>query len=323
MEKPRPEHLGIFGKQEYVYGLLIAFFIFYLVSGNWIFGLLVGLSLVWAVVLEFWAGASQRGVKNEIKETLIALILALAVWYGAGFALGTPTPINAIVSCSMLPHIQRGDMVILSGGGIGAPTADADGIAQMGYDAEVFRSGQLVSTVKGSLYSHCSQHAGSALCNQFITNPSEFSEKRGPLAFGYEKCGISVDGGGKQVGPCVSFVEAGGVRYRENLSNDVVVYGPPSGELYSRVGDIIHRAFVKVRSDGLEYILTKGDNNPVFDMQIYDERVGMGNKPVEFKSAKGKVVVRIPAIGYLKLFISPSAIVTPQGCDRHYSKYDG
>ena len=102
----------------------------------------------------------------------------------------------------------------------------------------------------------------------------------------------------------------------------MVVYQPQAGEYYARVGDIIHRAFIRLRSDGREYVLTKGDNNPIFDVQVYDEKSGEGNRPVEVERTKGRILFTVPYIGYLKLFISPSAIMTPEGCDRHYSKYD-
>ncbi|VVC00093.1 Uncharacterised protein [uncultured archaeon] len=318
------EKLGILGRQEFAYGLLIAFFIFYLVSGNWIFGALVGLALVWAVVLEFAVGAKQHGLVSELKETAIALLIALAVWYGAGFLLQTSSPLNAIVSCSMLPHIQRGDMVLLSGDRLNAPLVDLPpgAIDSLGYDAVVYENGVKVEDVKGSMYSYCSQHRSDKLCDDFVATPEKFTEKRGPLTFGYEKCEILYPKSGmKQAGPCVNYLEVDGVKYYENLSNDVVVYAPPRDEIYSRVGDIIHRAYIKLNDSGKTYFLTKGDNNPVFDIQVYDEGSGMGNRPVELSQKKGRVLVTIPYLGYFKLFISPSAIPTPEGCDRYFSKY--
>ncbi|VVC01293.1 Uncharacterised protein [uncultured archaeon] len=112
-----------------------------------------------------------------------------------------------------------------------------------------------------------------------------------------------------------------GRRYETNLSNDVAVYQPEKDEYYSLVGDIIHRAFIKLQAGSQTYFLTKGDNNPIFDIQVYDEKTGKGNRPVEIARLKGRVLATIPVIGYLKLFISPGAIMTPEGCDRYYAKY--
>jgi signal peptidase I len=260
---------------------------------------------------------------HEAKETAIALLLALVIWFGAGFVLQTSSPLNAIVSCSMLPHIQRGDMVVLSGDRIQSPTLQVQSLAGIG-DAQIMQNGQQVAQVKGSLYSHCAQNTVLPLCRQFVSSPETFVERQGPLSFGYESCGmVYPKTDERQSGPCVSWLEVNGKRYYENLSNDVVVYQPQKEEYYARVGDIIHRAYAKLQAGNQTYILTKGDNNPVFDIQVYDEKLEMGNAPVDTSRFKGRVLLGIPVIGYLKLFISPAGIMTPEGCDRHYSKYDG
>ena len=322
MELPDAKKLGVFSRPIFVYGAIVLFFALYLLSGFWPFGLLVGLSILWAVVLEFFVGSSRHGVKNELKETAVALLIALAIWFGAGFALHTPSPLNAIVSCSMLPHVQRGDMVVLSGDRISAPLAQVQSLDGIG-NATVFEDGQQVAQVKGSIYSHCAQNPSEALCQQFISSPSGFTETQGPLTFGYGSCETVYPATGQTAtGPCVAWLEVNGQKYYENLSNDVVVFQPQSGEDYAEVGDIIHRAFIKLQTpDGSAYFLTKGDNNPIFDIQVYDEGSGRGNGPVPMTRFKGRVLLRIPDLGYLKLFISPGAIMTPEGCDRIYAKY--
>lgn len=322
MELPKAEKLGAFSSPVLVYGAIAVFFILYLISGFWLFGLLVGLSLLWAVLLEFFIGSSRHGVKNELKETAVALLIALAIWFGAGFLLHTSSPLNAIVSCSMLPHIQRGDMVVLSGDRISAPLVQVPSLQGIG-NATVFENGRQVAQVEGSIYSHCAQNPSDALCQQFISAPASFTEEQGPLSFGYNTCEMVYPKSGQTAtGPCVAWLEVNGQKYYENLSNDVVVYAPQPGQYYAEVGDIIHRAFAKLQApDGSTYFLTKGDNNPVFDMQVYDEKDGLGNSPVPLSRFKGRVLLQIPYLGYLKLFISPGAIMTPEGCDRIYAKY--
>jgi len=322
VKKPAQSKFGILADQNFVYGLIVVFFALYFITGVWLFGVFIGLSILWAVVLEFWLGAKENGWKNEIKETLIALALALLVWFGAGFMLQTPSPLNAIVSCSMLPHVSRGDMVVLRGDRLQAPLVDVPSVEGIG-NAAVYQDGALVANLNGSVYAYCTQKKFDTICNQFIRSPGNFTEKQGPLTIGYDKCEIVYPKSGqKQVGPCVSYLEVGGVRYTDNLSNDVAVYQPGKDEYYSRVGDIIHRAFIKLRTpDGKEYFLTKGDNNPVFDFQVYDSASGEGNLPVEMSRYKGRILFAVPYVGYLKLFISPGAIPTPDGCDRVYAKW--
>lgn len=318
----KPADLGPIAVQRNIYILIVAAFVLYFVTGSWLFGLLIGLSVVWLVVLETWTGVSQHGVKNELKELLLALLLAVGVWFGAGFLLNTSSPLNAIVSCSMLPHIQRGDLVILSGDRIAAPEIRIDNISGMG-NAIVYLNGTKIATVNGSFYAYCVQNQKEEMCKSFVSSPQDYYEMKGAIRIGYEKCEIKTNAGDRMWGPCVSYLEANGARYYENLSNDVIVYQPQRDEIYSRVGDIIHRAFVKLRtSDGKEYILTKGDNNPVFDFQVYDENTRMGNRPVNVNNTKGRILVGVPVLGYFKLFISPAAIPTPDGCDRHYTKWD-
>jgi len=316
------DKLGVFSRQKFIYLLIIVFFLLYLLFGNWLFGLFVGLLILWAVALEFLLGAKEHGVRNELKETAIALLLAVGLWLGAGFVLQTPSPLNAIVSCSMLPHIQRGDMVILSGDRLEAPQEELASLAGIG-SAEVYLGNEKVTTVPGSLYSYCAQNPSKELCRDFALSPQDYTEKQGELVFGYAKCqSIYPKTGRAETGPCVEWLEVNGNRYYENLENDVVVYQPQADEYYARVGDIIHRAFIRLKVGEQAYFLTKGDNNPVFDIQIYDSASGMGNRPVDLERSKGRILFSVPYVGYLKLFISPSAIPTPPGCDRHYSKWD-
>jgi len=310
--------------QHFVYGLIVVFLLFYFLTGIWMFGLLIGACIVWVVVLEFAQGTKEHGLKNEIKETAIALALALLVWFGASFVLNTSSPLNAIVSCSMLPHISRGDMVVLSGDMVQAQQEEVATLSRISR-AQVYESGVLAAEVNGSMYSYCATRQDSELCRRFIVSPEKFTETHGELAFAYEKCKIVMDKDRDAVyGPCVSYLEVNGNRHYTNLGNDVVVYQPVKGEYYSRVGDIIHRAYIRLynREDGKTYFLTKGDNNPIFDIQVYDEKTGEGNAPVELSRSKGRILVSVPYLGYFKLFISPAAIPTPEGCDRHYAKWD-
>jgi signal peptidase I len=322
LPKITPKDLGIFAEQKYLYGAILVFFLLYFLTWQAVFGLLIGLTILWLVVLETWIGILAHGITTELKELALALLLAAGVWIGAGFLLHTSSPLNAIVSCSMLPHIQRGDMVILSGDRINAPSETVESLAGIG-SAQIYRNGEAVATVQGSLYSYCVQHQSAPLCTDFVSNSANYTERQGALTFGYTKCEMITNRGDRMVGPCVEWAEANGARHYENLSNDVIVYQPLPTDYYARTGDIIHRAFLRLKTqDGKEYVLTKGDNNPIFDMQVYDSATGAGNQPVDTARAKGRIIAQVPIIGYLKLFISPNAIATPEGCDKHYTKYD-
>lgn len=115
-----------------------------------------------------------------------------------------------------------------------------------------------------------------------------------------------------------------GEMFNENFSNDVVVYEPLENSVF--VGSTIHRVLLKVSVDGKLYYLTKGDNNEVMDVQApsrgVDTRDGRctffvesrENRPVPQENVKGKVILKVPYLGYLKLFLW-GYLGTPSGCD--------
>ncbi len=57
--------------------------------------------------------------EKEIRETVtyivIGLILAFTINAGIGYALGTDKPVMAVVSNSMVPTLNKGDLVIVKG----------------------------------------------------------------------------------------------------------------------------------------------------------------------------------------------------------------
>jgi len=256
----------------------------------WLFGLFIGLLIFWIVFLEFFKGIKEHGLKHEIKETILAILFALLIWFGLGFILQTSSPINAIVSCSMLPHLSRGDLVVISGAPFNAPLVEVsqEQIEEIG-NAEVFFEEKSLGFFNGSLFSFCSQ-AQAKFCEDFIKSPEKFKEKHGKIILNYEKCELSFHNKTKAYTPCVSFLEINGKTYYESLSNDIVVFSPKKSDYYSNIGDIIHRSFVILKTENGTYFLTKGDNNPIFDFQVYSYSLNEGNSAVEISQYKGKVL---------------------------------
>jgi len=269
-------------------------------------GLLVAVEIFWFVTLEVKEGAQKHGWKHEVVDTLVALAVAVMIWFGAQFILSTSTPISAVVSCSMLPNLQRGDFVIVQGAPAGAyeiemSKAELDSIYSSSSSASY---GENNVTLEGSLFSYCVTDSKSAMCRAFVMSPESFIEKKGPFTYRYERCDLRYSNGSQAYMPCLRSVAFRGTEYLTNLSHDVIVYQPVSGDPYSSIGDIVHRAFFKIDADGKTYYLTRGDNNPILDLQVFDYRRGVGNHPVPQESVRGKVISRIPFLGYFKLFIS-------------------
>lgn len=281
--------------------LLVALFLFYIIFKSFLLAPLIALNVLGIVALELIVGAKTGGLGNEIKETVFAILLAVGIWYGLGFALGTSSPLDAVVSCSMLPALDRGDMLLLQGGQVEAP------IVQMSSTEWAQANAQ------GLFGLQC------AVCRDAETDYACLSNGAGGVAepsgiFDYS-CGLCerADANGrKEFIPCTTGVEVGGTPVNMKRQGESIVYTPRPGDTFARSGEIVHRArFIVQVIDGENYIFTKGDNNNWFDVQI-------GNSPVLEKDVRGRVLARIPYLGYLKLFIS-GLFSTPAGCEWHFT----
>jgi len=257
-------------------------FIAYLLTRNVIFAVLSGISLLSIFGLDILVGASTHGIKDELIELAKAVVVALAIWFGIILLLGTSSPISGIVSCSLLPSYERGDMIILRGvpvGDLNAPTVELTP-AEF---ASVYGAKQPSCGGRGPITYDCADSC------QRVAFPG------GQPATPSQKClrSITVNS------------SATNSTYAENLSNDVVVYAPYIGGQPVN-GDIIHRVFLKLKVGDKYFMLTKGDNNDFMDASVFDI--------IKQEDVKGRVILRIPILGYLKLFIS-GYFAEPAGCD--------
>lgn len=313
----------LIGPVKAYYLLLFALFVVFVFTKNILVGLLAGATMVLVVVWEFYCGFSTGGLASELKETLYAILIALMVWYGSGWLLATPTPINAIVSCSMLPAYERGDLVILQGGPVKTEYEAYAGPASDVNSSAIVRWGDETLPLKGSLLSHCAQaEAGDALCMRFLSEPRLFFERHGPVEMQYGPCPRRNSQSGEvRTGICVQNTMVNGKRMTFDSGSQLLVYSPMPDDLYASVGDIVHRTrFALNTSSGLLYF-TKGDNNPGYDFQAYDENSRRGNRPVRPEQLKGHVIFRLPYLGNFKLFITPSVLTDPHAraqCDSYF-----
>jgi len=289
------------------FGIIALTLILYIITKSGIFGILVMLEIVGIVALEIRHGVKKHGWKHEAREIVISLIAILIIWFFAMAVMGTSVPLNAVVSCSMLPNIERGDLVIVQGSEPSGYeiTLTEEEFAQLSSSIVTIHSSDSSNELKGSLYTYCAQYPADPTCREFFANPSSFYEARGPFTFHYGTCTRESRKNEFSITtPCLTHVDFKGVPYYPDFTHDTIVYGPAQGDLYSLAGDIIHRLYFKIKMGDSTYYLTKGDNNPVMDIQEYSYSRAMGNTPPGNSQYKGKVIGRIPYIGYLKLFIS-------------------
>jgi hypothetical protein len=270
-----------------------------------ILGFAIVLEIVGFVFMEVKEGAQKHGLKHEIVDTIIALLVAIAIWYGASFVLNTSSPVSGVVSCSMLPNLQRGDFVIVQGAPVSAYRISMTKAELDSLNGQAFVSiNGKNATIEGSIFAYCIRDRTNDVCQEFIKSPESLVERKGAFTYRYERCPMNFSSGELKSEPCLESVTFHGTQYLTNLSNDVIVYAPPAGDLYSMVGDIVHRVFFVMDVDGKTYYLTRGDNNPILDLQVYDYGSGMMNHPIPQDRVRGKVIARVPFLGYFKLFIS-------------------
>ncbi|MFA6036261.1 MAG: hypothetical protein WC759_04865 [Candidatus Micrarchaeia archaeon] len=286
--------------------LIVALFMIYLVTTKFspglapLFAILVALVMVSLVALEIWIGAKTGGLGNEVKETVLAVFVAAVLWYGGGMLLNTSVPLDAVVSCSMVPSLNRGDMLVLHGGEVQAPF-----VKMSAADWDAVRAG-------GLLKRQC------ALCQDMnskwgcaIDGSGGVVQPSGILDYKCSLCEREDKAGSKVFVPCVTGIEINGKFIDYSKGEETIVYIPRAGDPFARSGDIVHRARLIIEVDGKDYILTKGDNNHLFDVQI-------GNSPVEQEQVRGRALVRLPYVGYLKLFLS-GMFGEPVGCDSQFT----
>lgn len=100
---------------------------------------------------------------------------------------------------------------------------------------------------------------------------------------------------------CDETLETEGQSVPISQQNDILVFVPKP-----RVTDlIIHRAALRIEAKGTTVYLTKGDNNQRLDQPILE--------PVRPEDIQGKVLFRIPLVGYLKLLLFLQ-FNEPEGC---------
>jgi signal peptidase I len=278
-----------------------------------IIGAIVVIEIFVFVGMEIKTGAIKHGWKHEVLDTLIALIVAVCIWYGASFILNTETPISGVVSCSMLPNLQRGDFVLVHGAPITAYEIEMtkEELESLNDRAEV-TYGNKSATIKGSIFSYCVFNRHTDMCQAFVNSPGEFVEEKGVFTYLYDRCPLTYSNDTQVSQPCVTSVIFKGQEYLTNFSNDIMIYNPPKTDYYSLIGDIVHRTMFKINVDDKSYHITRGDNNPILDLQVYNYQNDLENRPVPEENVRGKVILRIPILGYFKLFLSGYLQEDPQ-----------
>jgi len=288
-----------------LYIVLVLLLALYVLTKNPLVAVLTALDLVTLFLAESVHSASHGGWKNELKELGLTLILAAAIWFGGGFLLQTSAPLDSVVSCSMVPNLERGDMVVLHGG---VPNAPEVAVPRAAFEQNDWPRQALVCALCADTRVPCVAANGtlSAIRDKngilIPVAPTEANQSGNLIKFGCGTCTRAFSNGSTSSVPCTTSIAIDGTNVTvapPAAGNGVgareeIVYTTAPGDVFS--GEIIHRVVARLNVEGSYYYLTKGDNNEALDLQ-------WGNSIIPQKRVVGHVLARLPYVGYLKLFL--------------------
>lgn len=315
-----------------LYALLLVFIAAYIATGNIALGALAFITLIITLVAELQSSVAEEGARRTIYEIITAIVAVVVLFAVLTVVLQARfPPISAVASCSMLPTLHRGDLVILHGipnmtaflvshsipivnvspSQMNATLANMDNefLAFYAYDpsneSKISDLGNqqgvpigLYNTRCLNIYSEQGQFGDYYRC--FVgsaqgSNLIQYNYSIGSIAAGNSTESIIL----------TQDISIDGHEVNEDYSNPIIVYQTTPSDSFT--GDIVHRLVAAIRAGNQYYLLTKGDNNQGLDIQF-------SNYPITENNTIGYVIADIPYVGYLKLIMS-GQLVTPAGCN--------
>ncbi len=308
-----------------LYILLVAAFVLYILYQSnstlaVVFGIMAFVILITLIGLEVVNGSKQEGKLKNALEIALAIAIVVVIWFAMQFVLHTRYPIDAVPSCSMLPALQRGDLILLQGtnaSAIKAPQVDVtpgqvqnmiSNIGNESLECVAYRvEGRTVNISQIVLPGYSvglfrqEQSGGYIVANN----------SQGNNLVKY-RCGVTnvVFANGTTLQKAYTqSITIGNTTITGDHNNSIIVYETVPQDSFYQDGDsyIVHRVYAVLNTGEGFYYLTKGDNNPGLDMQYQ-------NYPVAGQYVEGKVFGVIPYLGYLKLILS-GTLNQPAGCN--------
>ena len=200
---------------------------------------------------------------------VFAFLFAFILYTGLGLLLGTASPMVIVVSGSMEPFFYRGDVILLVG-------ASPDQIRVQ----EITLKRTTLDKIRSRDYveSHCFGEPFRELlpCDSYLALLAQ--RKISDTDFAVKELRF-----------------ADGQTLRLDKEGDVLVYFSEALQQ-----PIIHRAVAKLKAGDGVYFLTKGDSvhNPLIDQETHIIQSALPAREVQ-----GKMVFKIPLLGYVKLLL--------------------
>jgi signal peptidase I len=308
-----------------MYVILVIIFILYIAYQNvatlaTIFGSAAFFLIIVLLILEVINGSKHSGKLRNILEIIIAVVIVVAVWFSLKVILQTNYPIDAVPSCSMLPSLQRGDMIVIHGTNashIKAPQVQVTKSAMQNLFNNISNESlECVAYQINGRTVNVSQEVmpgySVGLFKSTINGGSIISYSQQANNLIKYQCGIAdvkTQTGNIIKEAYTSSITISNTTITGDRNNSIIVYKTIPQDSFYKEGDsyIVHRVYAIINADGSYYYLTKGDNNPGLDLQYF-------NSPSNQSFIEGKVITTIPYIGYLKLILS-GTLYPPAGCN--------
>ena len=313
-----------------LYLALILSIVGYIFLGNSLLGALAFILVILAIVYEFGDSFRTIGVKKTLAEVALAIILAVAlIWLVPSLILHTSSPIDVVASCSMLPVLHRGDLVALHSISNMSSFLKSKGIPVVNVSKAAFdgmianMQSEFIEPFAYSISNPSQIYTGyNASANQSIgfynlgcmasVPASRYAEclvknqSSNLIQYHYSLARQTNSKGVNSTIPYVSSITIGNRTIAENYSNPIIVYKTTKYDYFT--GDIIHRLVAALNVSGSYYTLTKGDNNPVLDIEAL-------NYPSNSSNVVGYVVSDVRYVGFLSLIIR-GQIAPVAGCNQ-------
>ena len=316
-----------------LYSLLAVLIVAYAVLGSQLVGLAALLTIAGIFYYEIKHSLKTEGTRKSVIDIAMAVGAALLVWLVLILVLHTTAPIDAVSSCSMLPVLQRGDIVLLGGLGNATQFVGSKRIPVVDVSPAAFQrmEGNMSSEFL-SFYAYAegnrsniayvfdnSTPHGIGLYNtaclsqySYLGEPKEFykcyvnaSQGGNLIRYSYSVGNVSVAGATHNI-VYTSGITVGNTTITEDYNDPIVVYQTTDKDYFS--GSIIHRVFAVLNVSGSYYFLTKGDNNQALDIEFE-------NYPANESAVTGYVLADVPLAGYVKLLLS-GQLAVPAGCNQ-------
>ncbi|MDE1845888.1 MAG: hypothetical protein KGH53_01230 [Candidatus Micrarchaeota archaeon] len=326
-----------------LYLLLILLIIGYSLQNNILLGagaFVVVVIIIVVIARDVKQEVAVKGGGEGIKDIVLAVVAALVIWGILILVLQTNSPINAVASCSMLPNLQKGDVIILHGISNFSQFVKSRNVPTVSLSTQDFQS--LESNINSEFVAYYAYFNGNlsrissvmppgnnytysiGLYNTQCITKYQYLNQSQNLRLCY--VGQNPSSNLIKYNYTIGQLSVAGLNYRiiqtsqitiknttllENFSNPIIVYSTIPQDVFT--GAIIHRLVAVLLVNNTYYTLTRGDNNPALDLQF-------GNYPAAQTTVIGSVLANFPLIGYFKLIISGQIGATP-GCDQVITKH--